>query len=87
MPQQSKKNTGMIIIRAFNFLSSISLVQAAQVTIVFYIVLGVFNIVLGVGFKVGGDTDKKYLVVQVHYMHPMKEPDHSGITILSTTEM
>jgi peptidylglycine monooxygenase len=25
----------------------------------------------GVGFKVGGDTKVQYVVLQVHYMHPM----------------
>jgi peptidylglycine monooxygenase len=38
----------------------------------------------GVGFKVGGDSGINYLVVQVHYMHPMKEPDYSGVTAQMT---
>lgn len=40
----------------------------------------------GVGFKVGGETGIKYLVLQVHYMHKTSEPDFSGITIESTDQ-
>ncbi|VDN56623.1 unnamed protein product [Dracunculus medinensis] len=39
----------------------------------------------GVGFKVGGDTDIKYLVLQVHYMKKI-ETDYSGVAIESTIE-
>lgn len=44
------------------------------------------NLPEGVGFKVGGDTSIRYLVVQVHYMHPMENPDYSGVTLHSTTD-
>jgi peptidylglycine monooxygenase len=37
-----------------------------------------------VGFLVGGKTKIHHLVVQIHYMHPMTEPDYSGITLYST---
>jgi len=42
----------------------------------------------GVGFKVGGETKVQYVVLQVHYMHPMPKdhPDSSGITLTSTDE-
>jgi len=40
----------------------------------------------GVGFKVGGNTAIKYLVLQVHYMHKTVDPDFSGITIESTDQ-
>jgi len=43
-----------------------------------------FNLPQDVGFKVGGDTPIQYLVLQVHYMHAMKEPDTSGLTLHST---
>lgn len=39
----------------------------------------------GVGFKVGGDSDIAYLVVQVHYMMALDHPDHSGVDLISTT--
>lgn len=45
----------------------------------------------GVGFKVGGDTDIKWLVLQVHYkdvssfLPPNNETDKSGV-VLTTTE-
>uniref|UniRef100_A0A0N5AWM1 peptidylglycine monooxygenase n=1 Tax=Syphacia muris TaxID=451379 RepID=A0A0N5AWM1_9BILA len=39
----------------------------------------------GVGFKVGGDTSTRYLVLQVHYSKKLG-PDNSGIAIQSTTE-
>jgi len=38
----------------------------------------------GVGFKVGGNSPVQYLVLQVHYMHPLTEPDTSGLTLHST---
>jgi len=44
-----------------------------------------FNLPQDVGFKVGGDTPIQYLVLQVHYMHAMKEPDTSGLTLHSTS--
>jgi peptidylglycine monooxygenase len=43
-----------------------------------------------VGFKVGGDTDIQYLVLQVHYKDvsffqpPKNETDHSGVTMITT---
>lgn len=43
------------------------------------------TVILGVGFKVGGETDIKYLVLQVHYMKKLG-PDNSGVAIESTTE-
>ncbi|CAG9534227.1 unnamed protein product [Cercopithifilaria johnstoni] len=39
----------------------------------------------GVGFKVGGNTDIQYLVLQVHYMGKVG-PDYSGVSIESTIE-
>ncbi|VDM40148.1 unnamed protein product [Toxocara canis] len=39
----------------------------------------------GVGFKVGGESDIKYLVLQVHYMKKLG-PDYSGVAIESTIE-
>uniref|UniRef100_F1L4N0 peptidylglycine monooxygenase n=1 Tax=Ascaris suum TaxID=6253 RepID=F1L4N0_ASCSU len=39
----------------------------------------------GVGFKVGGESDIKYLVLQVHYMKKLG-PDYSGVAIESTVE-
>jgi len=45
-----------------------------------------FKLPEGVGFKVGGSSDIQYLVVQVHYMHPMDHPDYSGLTLQSTTQ-
>jgi len=44
------------------------------------------NLPKGVGFKVGGATSVQYLVVQVHYMHELNEPDFSGLTLHSTAE-
>uniref|UniRef100_A0A915PZQ5 peptidylglycine monooxygenase n=1 Tax=Setaria digitata TaxID=48799 RepID=A0A915PZQ5_9BILA len=38
----------------------------------------------GVGFKVGGNTDIQYLVLQVHYKIELG-PDYSGVSIESTT--
>lgn len=44
-----------------------------------------------VGFKVGGDSDIKYLVLQVHYKNvdnflpPKNEKDSSGVTLLTTS--
>jgi peptidylglycine monooxygenase len=40
-----------------------------------------------VGFKVGGESSIQYLVLQVHYMHQLPEPDYSGITLQYTTEI
>jgi peptidylglycine monooxygenase len=40
----------------------------------------------GVGFRVGGPTRNRYLVLQVHYMHAMQREDHSGVVVSSTTE-
>ncbi|VDN05819.1 unnamed protein product [Thelazia callipaeda] len=39
----------------------------------------------GVGFKVGGNTNIQYLVLQVHYMNKLKF-DYSGVSIESTVE-
>ncbi|XP_014677235.1 PREDICTED: probable peptidylglycine alpha-hydroxylating monooxygenase 1 [Priapulus caudatus] len=42
----------------------------------------------GVGFKVGGNTDIQYLVLQVHYAHPEKlngGMDDSGLVLKATT--
>uniref|UniRef100_A0A0R3RRA3 peptidylglycine monooxygenase n=1 Tax=Elaeophora elaphi TaxID=1147741 RepID=A0A0R3RRA3_9BILA len=39
----------------------------------------------GVGFKVGGDTGIRYLILQVHYKTQLG-PDYSGVRIESTTE-
>ncbi|KRZ12071.1 putative peptidylglycine alpha-hydroxylating monooxygenase Y71G12B.4 [Trichinella pseudospiralis] len=55
----------------------------------------------GTGFKVAGNTEVQYLVLQVHYMHPLQgdvtlenyfkiklnilEADFSGVTLTSTT--
>jgi peptidylglycine monooxygenase len=39
----------------------------------------------GVGFRVGGGTRNRYLVLQVHYMHAMNQPDFSGVQLSSTT--
>jgi len=44
-----------------------------------------FKLPDGVGFKTGGSSEIQYLVMQVHYMHPMEQPDYSGITLQSTT--
>jgi peptidylglycine monooxygenase len=41
----------------------------------------------GVGFKVADDTGVNYLVLQVHYARPVTEPDYTGISINSTTEV
>ncbi len=35
----------------------------------------------GVGFEVGGNTGRKYLVVQVHYMNLDKDFDTSGVEV------
>jgi len=43
-----------------------------------------FNLPKDVGFKIGGDTPVQYLVLQVHYMHALTEPDTSGVTLHST---
>eukprot|EP01137_Pigoraptor_chileana_P004791 Opistho-2@46917 len=41
----------------------------------------------GVGFRVGGDTRIKYLVLQVHYGKALKyAPDHSGIAVRFTRQ-
>ncbi|KRX18907.1 putative peptidylglycine alpha-hydroxylating monooxygenase Y71G12B.4 [Trichinella nelsoni] len=40
---------------------------------------------VGTGFKVAGNTEVQYLVLQVHYMHPLQEADYSGVTLTSTT--
>lgn len=37
-------------------------------------------------FKVGGKTGIKHLVVQVHYMHPLTQPDYSGVTLNQTAQ-
>ena len=34
-----------------------------------------------VGFLVGGQTRRKYLVVQVHYMHMDHDNDNSGVQV------
>jgi peptidylglycine monooxygenase len=45
----------------------------------------------GVGFKVGGDTDIKWLVLQVHYkdvtpfVAPNNGSDHSGVTLVTSS--
>lgn len=44
------------------------------------------NLPDGVGFKVGGETSVQYMVVQVHYMHPLEAPDFSGLTLHSTPQ-
>jgi len=40
----------------------------------------------GVGFRVGGGTPNQHLILQVHYMHKLDEPDESGLRIASTIE-
>jgi len=45
-----------------------------------------FNLPAEVGFKVGGDTQFQHLVLQIHYMHAVEEPDTSGISLHSTDE-
>jgi len=45
-----------------------------------------FQLPTGVGFKVGGETQFQYLIMQIHYMHAVEEPDVSGISLHSTTE-
>jgi len=42
----------------------------------------------GVAFQVGGNTRSQHLVLQVHYMHAVKEmaEDYSGVKVLSTIE-
>lgn len=40
----------------------------------------------GAGFRVGGETRNKYIVLQVHYMHSMNQKDSSGVRVESTTE-
>uniref|UniRef100_A0A915JKC0 peptidylglycine monooxygenase n=1 Tax=Romanomermis culicivorax TaxID=13658 RepID=A0A915JKC0_ROMCU len=39
----------------------------------------------GVGFMTGSGSQIRYLVMQVHYMHAMDQPDYSGLTIKSTS--
>lgn len=39
---------------------------------------------LGVAFPVGAGTRNRHLVLQVHYMHAMKEKDYSGVEVFST---
>uniref|UniRef100_A0AC34QX05 Peptidylglycine monooxygenase n=2 Tax=Panagrolaimus sp. JU765 TaxID=591449 RepID=A0AC34QX05_9BILA len=39
----------------------------------------------GVGYKVGGQTKSKNLILQVHYMHEETKPDYSGLKVVSTT--
>jgi len=41
----------------------------------------------GVGFRVGGNTNNNYLVLQVHYMHASEgKEDYSGVRVASTIE-
>jgi len=40
----------------------------------------------GVGFRVGGGTRNRHIVLQVHYMHAMAKPDFSGIKVIFTNE-
>lgn len=48
------------------------------------------NLPKGVGFEVGGDTDIKWLVLQVHYkdvsrfVAPNHDKDHSGVELITT---
>ncbi|XP_043195701.1 peptidyl-glycine alpha-amidating monooxygenase-like isoform X4 [Amphibalanus amphitrite] len=35
-----------------------------------------------VGFKIGGTTQHKYLVLQIHYAHPLPAPDTSGVELM-----
>lgn len=44
------------------------------------------NLPEGVGFKVGQDSEIKYLVLQVHYAHKKDKPDDSGVFLKYTTE-
>ncbi|CAB3407921.1 unnamed protein product [Caenorhabditis bovis] len=39
-----------------------------------------------VGFRVGGNTPVRHLVMQVHYMHDKPNPDASGVEITYTVE-
>ena len=39
------------------------------------------NLPDGVGFQVGGNTGRKYLVVQIHYMNMDVEFDASGVQV------
>lgn len=41
----------------------------------------------GVGFRVGGESGIRHLVMQVHYMHELKEADESGVTVTYTEEV
>ena len=38
---------------------------------------------MGVGFEVGGNTKRRYMVVQVHYMNLDKDFDTSGVEVNS----
>jgi len=40
----------------------------------------------GVGFRVGGATKIQYLVLQVHYLEPLTQPDQSGLTVYMTRQ-
>nr|CAD2127569.1 unnamed protein product [Meloidogyne enterolobii] len=44
------------------------------------------NLPKGVGFRVGGEANSQFLVLQVHYMHQMKGEDNSGVRLLHTEE-
>jgi hypothetical protein len=37
-----------------------------------------------VGFHIGGDSNINYLVMQIHYVSALSEPDHSGLAIYTT---
>ena len=41
-----------------------------------------------VGFRIGGATDTKYLVMQIHYAHAMQhgKKDFSGMDLVVTTQ-
>jgi peptidylglycine monooxygenase len=38
----------------------------------------------GVGFPVGGETQSRFVVLQVHYMHKTDKEDTSGVRVVST---
>jgi len=39
----------------------------------------------GVGFSVGGGTQNRYIVLQIHYMHKTDKEDFSGVRVASTS--
>lgn len=44
------------------------------------------NLPDGVGFRVGGNTDTGFLVLQVHFNHPQKTKDFSGVQLVMTPQ-